>query len=163
MKTLYKISHTLLMLGWFPFMFLCIWGMRLDTTPRLMVASIGFGICICSALAFTQLLSNKGFWLTNKILDSEIEKTRIAKANYEKAEKCLINKVLEIEGMSKGNTEWLFLAYKSEEDYPHTPYFYKIFYDHAKMKEFSADHSSQEKKYYPTYVSNYFKINNSIK
>lgn len=168
MKTLYKISHTLLLIGWFPFMFISVWGMRLDPNKALIIMFIGFFICICSALAFTQLLSNKGFWLTNKILNNEIEKTRLARANYEKAEKCLINKVLDIEGMSKGRTEWLFLAYKNdpnelENEYPQTPYFFKVFYDHAEMKTFSGNHSAEEKIKYPNYVSNYFKINNSIK
>lgn len=163
MKTIYKISHILLTFGWFIFMFVCAYGMRLDPNTRLVIIFTGFALCLFGALTFTFNLNNKGFWIDNKTLNEEIEKTREARLNYQKAEKCLINKILEAEGMSIGKKQWLFLAYQSESDYPHTPYFYKVFYDFDKMKTFSGEHSADEKLNYPQYVSHYFPINNTQK
>ena len=163
MKTIYKISHILLSIGWFAFMFLCAYGMRLDNTQRLIIFMVGLFVCFLGAVSFLSCLQHKGFWLNNKELDEEIEKTRKARDNYLNAEKCLINKILESEGMSIGKKQWLFLAYQSESDYPHTPYFYKAFYDFDKMKTFSREHSAEEKLTYPNYVSNYFQINNTQK
>lgn len=55
---------------------------------------------------------------------------------------------------------WIYLAFKdNENDYPHSPYFYKIFYNHQKMKNFSAEHSAVEKLKYPNYCSTYLTFN----
>lgn len=163
MKTIYKISHTLLSIGWLAFMFLCAYGMRLDNTHRFIIFMIGLSLCLFGAVSFLSCLQYKGFWLNNIELEKEIEKTRKARENYLNAEKCLINKILEAEGMSIGKKQWLFLAYQSESDYPHTPYFYKVFYDFDKMKTFSGEHSVEEKLTHPNYVSNYLQINNTQK
>lgn len=160
MKIIYKIYHVLLAIGWFAFMFLCAYGMRLYNTHRLIIFMECFLVCIIGAVFFLSCLQHKGFWLNNKELDEEIVKTRKARENYLNAEKCLVNKILEAEGMSIGKKQWLLLAYQSESDYPHTPYFYKVFYDFDKMKTFSGEHSADEKLNYPQYVSHYFPINN---
>ena len=51
---------------------------------------------------------------------------------------------------------WIFFAYKQKEDHPRSPYFYKLFYRHARLKEFSAKHSFLEKSKYNDYCSDYF-------
>ena len=38
-------------------------------------------------------------------------------------------------------TEYLFMAYKTELDYPENPYMFKVFNDFDKMKNFSAKQS----------------------
>jgi hypothetical protein len=53
---------------------------------------------------------------------------------------------------------YLFSAFKCEEDYPETPYFSQIFYDHTEMKVFSSNHSYKEREKYPKYVSMYWKV-----
>lgn len=54
--------------------------------------------------------------------------------------------------------EYLFMAYKTEEDYANNPYMFKVFKDFDKMKTFSANHSFKEKKKYLDYCSTYFKF-----
>jgi hypothetical protein len=62
---------------------------------------------------------------------------------------------VDIEELANG---YLFSAFKCEEDYPETPYFSQIFYDHTEMKVFSSNHSYKEKDKYPKYVSMYWKV-----
>ncbi len=58
----------------------------------------------------------------------------------------------------EGESEWIFTAYKSEKDFQvHDHYFIKGFSDFNKMKEFSSNHSFEEKLKYGDYVSHYIK------
>lgn len=58
------------------------------------------------------------------------------------------------------NELYIFLAYKSENDYPLKPFHKKLFYDFNKMKEHSSKHSFGHKhdKCYPKYISTYSKL-----
>lgn len=57
---------------------------------------------------------------------------------------------------------YIFLAYKSEKDYPLKPFHTKLFEDHTKMKVYSSKHSYKYKhkhaEAYHEYVSTYTKI-----
>ena len=101
MKTQFKICLFLLSLGWFAFMFICLWGMSKEVEIRLTIFLSGVAVCIFGAFTFTSLLHNKGFWMLNDELNKEIEKTRESKKSYEKAEKLYLNKILSEEGLSK--------------------------------------------------------------
>ena len=54
---------------------------------------------------------------------------------------------------------FIFIAYRGDE-YGTTPYFSKLFTDHTEMKEFSANHSQEEKheKRVPNYHSTYLDL-----
>lgn len=56
-------------------------------------------------------------------------------------------------------TYWIFLAYKTEQNYPLKPFHKKIFNDFDKMKTHSAKHSKQHKhnRCHPGYISIYIK------
>lgn len=88
MKTLFKISFTLLSVGWFIFMWFALWGSRHEQYG-IWVFFTGLTICLMGGLCFGSLLSNKGFWLRNDILDREIEAFKKAKDKYLKTEKNL--------------------------------------------------------------------------
>lgn len=54
------------------------------------------------------------------------------------------------------NRIWLYRAFKSEEDYRKgEPYFYEVFFDHGRMKEFSAKFDKTAKQEYPGFVGTY--------
>lgn len=53
---------------------------------------------------------------------------------------------------------YIFFAYKTYADCPYSPYFYKIFYNHTKMKVFSARHSKIDSVIYNEYCSTYITI-----
>ena len=51
---------------------------------------------------------------------------------------------------------WTFYAFKNSKDFNQwKPYFKRKFYDHAKLKAFSAQHSATEKENHPEYISTY--------
>jgi hypothetical protein len=85
MKKTFKISFITLLLGWFPFMFLCLFGMRLNSDYRLLIVLLGFLICLISAINFTFFINDRGFWLRKDILDKEISALREAKNNMKMA------------------------------------------------------------------------------
>jgi len=85
MKKTFKISFITLLLGWFPFMFLCLFGMRLDSDYRLLIVLLGFLICCISAMLFAFFINDRGFWLRKDILDKEISALREAKNNMKMA------------------------------------------------------------------------------
>ncbi len=91
MKKTFKISFITLLLGWFPFMFLCLFGMRLDSDYRLLIVLLGFLICCISAMLFAFLIKDRGFWLRKDILDKEISALREAKKQHEEAKRKLIS------------------------------------------------------------------------
>lgn len=56
-------------------------------------------------------------------------------------------------------TKYMFLAYEDEEHYNNKDHFFKkTFNNHTKLKVFSVDHSYENVKIYPNYVSTYIRI-----
>ena len=94
MKTLFKISFVLLSVGWFVFMWFALWGYRHEQYAEWVFFS-GLFICCLGMFSFCSLLSNKGFWFRNDILDREIEAFKKAKEQYSKTEKNLAKVVAE--------------------------------------------------------------------
>jgi hypothetical protein len=59
----------------------------------------------------------------------------------------------------KEKTRWVFRAYEDGEYYKWGMHFFeRVFYDHTKLKVFSAEHSYKNKDKYPDYVSTYWRI-----
>ena len=94
MKTLFKITFIILSLGWFVFMWFAIWGSKHEEYG-IWVFFAGLTICCIGTFSFASLLSNKGFWFRNDILDREIEAFKKAKEQYLKMEKNLARVVNE--------------------------------------------------------------------
>ena len=84
MKKLQIIALFTLTIGWFPFMWIAIWG-SWHREYAVWILGLGIILCISSALILTQVLTQKALWLNQEELDKEIEKFRNAKAKYEKA------------------------------------------------------------------------------
>jgi hypothetical protein len=59
----------------------------------------------------------------------------------------------------KEKTRWVFRSYEDGEHYKLDMHFFeREFYDHTKMKVFSAEHHYKNKDKYPNYVSTYWRI-----
>ena len=84
MKKLQIIALFTLTIGWFPFMWIAVWG-SWNREYATWILCLGIILCISSALILTQVLTQKALWLNQEELDKEIEKFRNAKAKYEKA------------------------------------------------------------------------------
>jgi hypothetical protein len=84
MKKLQIIALFTLTIGWFPFMFIAVWG-SWHRDYGLWIICLGFSLCISSALILANLLTQKALWLNQEELDKEVENFRNAKAKYEKA------------------------------------------------------------------------------
>lgn len=98
MKTITKISMIVITLGWFPFMWICLYGFKQSPETRMIIFMSGLFICLTGALfSLLGLIGNNSFWLTLKGLDDKIKAYVDAKKAYELAEKRLINSSLELE------------------------------------------------------------------
>ena len=84
MKKLQIIALFTLTIGWFPFMWIAVWG-SWNREYAVWILCLGIILCISSALILAQVLTQKALWLNQEELDKEIEKFRNAKAKYEKA------------------------------------------------------------------------------
>ena len=84
MKKLQIIALFILTIGWFPFMWIAIWG-SWHREYSIWILFLGFLLCITSALILLQVLTQKALWLNQEELDKEVEKFRNAIAKYEKA------------------------------------------------------------------------------
>jgi len=84
MKKLQIIALFINTIGWFPFMWVAIWG-SWNRDYAVWVLFLGIILCMPSALILCQLLSQKALWLNQEEFDKEVEKFRKAKAKYEKA------------------------------------------------------------------------------
>lgn len=84
MKKLQIIALFALTIGWFPFMWIAIWG-SWNRDYAVWILFLGLFLCITSAVILGQVLTQKALWLNQEELDKEIEKFRDAKAKYEKA------------------------------------------------------------------------------
>lgn len=84
MKKIQIIALITLMIGWFPFMFVSIYGMH-NKDLSLIIMFSGFIICLMSALILTPLFSNKALWLKQDEFDKEKDKFVLARKKYEQA------------------------------------------------------------------------------
>jgi hypothetical protein len=77
MRTKVKVSIIVLTIGWFPFMFLCIWGSK---NPLVSIISmfIGVIVCLCTSIILNTYLRDEPYWRSMY----EIEKLR---EKYERA------------------------------------------------------------------------------
>jgi hypothetical protein len=82
MKKLQIIALFILTIGWFPFMWIAIWGSR---EYAIWILFLGLFLCITSAVILGQVLTQKALWLNQEELDKEVQNFRDAKAKYEKA------------------------------------------------------------------------------
>lgn len=74
MKTITKISMIIITLGWFPFMWFCLYGFKQSPETRLFIFFSGFFICLIGTLfSLLGFIGNNAFWLTLKGLDDKIK------------------------------------------------------------------------------------------
>lgn len=84
MKKLQIIALFTMTIGWFPFMWIAIWG-SWNRDYAVWILFLGLFLCISSALILAQVLTQKALWLNQEEFDKEVQKFRDAKAKYEKA------------------------------------------------------------------------------
>lgn len=78
MKKQFAISFSILLIGWFPFMFLCAFasGANIHVFWRGLIALIGFMCCFGGGFSVVSLLSDTNFWLSQKELDETIAENK---------------------------------------------------------------------------------------
>ena len=84
MKKLQIIALFTLTVGWFPFMWIAVWGSS-NRDYAVWILFLGLFLCIPSALILAQVLTQKALWLNQEEFDKEVQNFRDAKAKYEKA------------------------------------------------------------------------------
>jgi len=84
MKKLQITALFILTIGWFPFMWIAIWG-SWHREYAIWILFLGFFLCITSAVILGQVLTQKALWLKQEELDKEVQNFKDAKAKYEKA------------------------------------------------------------------------------
>lgn len=84
MKKLQIIALFTLTVGWFPFMWIAVWG-SWNRDYAVWILFLGLFLCISSALILAQVLTQKALWLNQEEFDKEVQNFRDAKAKYEKA------------------------------------------------------------------------------
>ena len=83
-----KIAFYCVLLGWFPFMFVCSWGMWLDVEYRLIITFSGLGI---SMFGFIMMLTT----LRDNELFKSIDELEKEKCRYYEATQRLNKKIKE--------------------------------------------------------------------
>ena len=84
MRIIQIIALFTLTIGWFPFMWIVIWG-SWHREYAVWILFLGLILCLPSALILGQVVTQKGLWLKQEELDKEVKKFRNAKEKYEKA------------------------------------------------------------------------------
>ena len=74
MKKLHRISHMILVLGWLPFVFLCVFGSQQSVNTQVYIAL--FGIFVCVTGSFMILSVPEQVYDTLDELINEINETR---------------------------------------------------------------------------------------
>lgn len=97
MKNWIRVSFFIIIIGWFPFMWLCLFGANSSTEVRFTIFFIGFLFCIFGGIAFTDLTKNAGFWKNNEELRSAIARYDLATKKKEEEAQKLIKKILQYE------------------------------------------------------------------
>ena len=84
MRRLQIIALFTLTIGWFPFMWIAVWG-SWHRDYAMWVLILGFLLCLISGMIVGGLLSKKALWLNQEEYEKEVQKFRDAKEKYEKA------------------------------------------------------------------------------
>jgi hypothetical protein len=105
MKKLYGIALVISTIGWFPFMWLSIWG-SWNREAGMWVLLLGLVLCLFSGIILIGLLNNKALWLSQDKYNEHIQEFKDAKKIYEKASKQLINRALEMDSNLTWDDIW---------------------------------------------------------
>lgn len=98
MKTITRIAIITLTIGWFPFMWVCAFGVHQSDDVRIGIFMSGLFICLsASMISLAGVFGNNAFWLSLKGLDEKVKAYDDAKKVYQLAEKRLITTALELE------------------------------------------------------------------
>ena len=84
-----------LMIGWFAFIWLVLWGYYQTANIRIIIALSGLSVCIFGGFAFNTLLKEKQYWMSLEELTDYIEKHKISIKLYDEAKDKLIKKIEE--------------------------------------------------------------------
>lgn len=84
MKKLQIIALFINVLGWFPFMWIAVWG-SWHREYGFLILGLGLILCMSSALILGQILTQKALWLNQEELDKEVQKFKDARGKYEQA------------------------------------------------------------------------------
>lgn len=67
MKKLLRITYYIITLGWFPFMFICAAGYRINNPIiTMLIVTIGLSVCIAFGIGEINLEKDTQYWLTEK-------------------------------------------------------------------------------------------------
>lgn len=84
MKKLQIIAVFINVIGWFPFMWIAVWG-SWNREYATYILCLGIFLCLSSGLILVHLLTQKALWLKQEEYDKEVQMFRDAKAKYQKA------------------------------------------------------------------------------
>lgn len=84
MKKLAVISTIILILGWFPFMWISVYGSHHREHSEL-ILFLGIFMCLVGAVGSISIIGSKSFWLNEERIQKEIDKYIVAKKKYEQA------------------------------------------------------------------------------
>ena len=88
-KHLLQIAFYMIVIGWFPFMCLSVWGLDQEPIYRVIIVLIGVGICLGCSLMILPLLKNNDLFKSIDELNEE-------KDNYREAIQRLNKKIKEL-------------------------------------------------------------------
>ena len=104
-KTHTKIAIWVLMIGWFPMMFICAWGVHLEPTARMLIFFSSFIICGAAGMSMIVRIGNPAFWRSFEDIEELRNDYRIFKAKYQKAlQEFAINQKVEIDEESESKS-----------------------------------------------------------
>lgn len=88
-KTWLKISFYSILYGWFPFMWLCVWGLWQTTEIRFAVVMIGLTFCLSGSMLILPLIKNSDLFKSIEDLEEE-------RMKYSEARKRLEQKITQL-------------------------------------------------------------------
>ena len=84
-KTHAKIAIYILMIGWFPMLFVCAFGIYMEPMLRTIIALSSLVICGVASISMIMVIGNPAFWKTFQEIEELKEDYRVFKAKYQKA------------------------------------------------------------------------------
>ena len=88
-KSLLMIGFYIIVIGWFPYMLLCVWGLNQEPIYRAVIILVGVSFCLFGSMMVLPLLKNDDLF---KSID-ELEREKV---DYKKATEKLYNKIREL-------------------------------------------------------------------
>jgi len=86
-----KIALWVLLIGWFPFMWLNLFGMYASESVRFGIVMITFAVCGGAGMSMIGLIGNPAFWSTFEEIQELRADYRTFKAKYQKALQEFVN------------------------------------------------------------------------